>query len=329
MPILHCTSASVKTLKKSIVQRLNAQMNAMKTPTSAWEGFTPDDRLNPKNVLVFPRRLSKHLSNRPSQVALDKHHRYVWIMSVRGEGSVSVDAGVHRLTPGKCVLIRPFQPHFYLDVTPQSICWLFITFEHEQNVKLDKINAHGANTLDPLTLGYVSDLLDAWNGKGEEAVWQVLFALILEKLAVQDSPTPAPSITETDINNLLVSKINKYGIENRHRQVAISELAKSLGMSPSYLRARFQTLTGRSLGKHLRDLKLNLACELLHDDKFHISEIAERCGYDSPFVFSRAFRNHFNATPTEFRNILKHHNPLIPESRISRKGMKIPAQGDH
>lgn len=322
MLIFHCTSATVKPLKKSIAQRLNAQINTIKEPTSSWEGVTPDDRLNPKNVLVFSRRLSRYLNNRPSQVALDKHHRYVWIMSVRGEGSVSVDTGVHRLRPGTCVLIRPFQPHFYLDVTPQSISWLFITFEHEQNIKLDKINAHGSNTIDSLTLGYVSDLLDAWNGHGEEAVWQVLFALILEKLAFQDSPTPAPSITETDINNLLVSKINKYGIDNRHRRVSISELAKTLGMSPSYLRARFQSLTGRSIGKHLRDLKLNHACELLHDDKYHVSEIAERCGYDSPFVFSRAFRSHFNQTPTEFRNILKRHNPEVPASRASRKRRK-------
>ena len=252
-------------------------------------------------MLIFCRDQSNHLNDHPRPEGVDIHHRYVWIMSVKGDGRVCLDTEIHHLIPGNSILIRPFQTHFYMDVRPRSICWVFVTFEHEPNIKLEKIHAQGAQQVSISIVPYVLDLLTSWSKSKDRGACPPLLSLIFEKSFLQASPKPIVKNKQEAADDHFVSKINQYGIENRHRPVAIPELAEILGMSSSSLRTRFQSLTGLTIGRHLRDLKLSYACELLYEEKLQISEIAERCGYDSPFVFSRAFRNHFHCTPSDYR----------------------------
>jgi transcriptional regulator GlxA family with amidase domain len=72
-------------------------------------------------------------------------------------------------------------------------------------------------------------------------------------------------------------------------------------MSPSNLRARFRTSCGVSLGKHMRELRLERARGLLTMSTIRVSEIAEQCGFTSLFSFSRAFRTRYGHPPLACR----------------------------
>ena len=83
--------------------------------------------------------------------------------------------------------------------------------------------------------------------------------------------------------------------------MSAKEMARSLGISPSHLRARFRASCGVSLGRHLRRLRLEKACGLLRLSQNRVTEIADLCGFSSIYSFSRAFRSAYGVSPMAYR----------------------------
>jgi len=80
------------------------------------------------------------------------------------------------------------------------------------------------------------------------------------------------------------------------------EIARSLAMSVSHVRARFRASCGVSLGRHLRRLRLEKACGLLRLSQSRVFEVAEECGFASIYSFSRAFRVAYGVSPLAYRH---------------------------
>lgn len=96
-------------------------------------------------------------------------------------------------------------------------------------------------------------------------------------------------------------QVNHAAQKLRPAAPTIRELAADLGMSQSNLRTRFRNSCGVSLGKHMRDLRLERACGLLRMTPARVSEIAEQCGFNSLFSFSRAFSVRYGVSPKAYR----------------------------
>ena len=56
-----------------------------------------------------------------------------------------------------------------------------------------------------------------------------------------------------------------------------------------------------SLGRHLRHLRLQKAMGLLLQSDLSITQVAERCGFDSIFTFSRSFHRFTGLTARDYR----------------------------
>lgn len=297
------SSISATTLRK--VARL---VREIPHPLNEWSGETSLPPLAPKKLLVVTRYEADVLCRSAARKP-DQHHRYVWIFCLKGEGSVCVNTRAVKLKPGECMLILPFQTHFYMDVQGPDIQWLFITFEHEKNQKLERIHSICPLPVCGKAFTYFLEFVKARISPTGEAASLHHLALVLEELSLSEVPPIADDSSPDRMpNGLLFTKINQFGINNRDRIFTITELSTYLGISESYLRSQFRIVTGRSLGLFIRELRLSHASELLLDPSLRISEISERCGYDSPFVFSRAFRRLFHCTPSEYRDT--HKKPL-------------------
>ena len=57
-----------------------------------------------------------------------------------------------------------------------------------------------------------------------------------------------------------------------------------------------------SIGRHLRQLRLEQACGLLRLGPQRVSEVAEQCGFASIYSFSRAFRLAYGVSPLAYRH---------------------------
>jgi AraC-like DNA-binding protein len=84
-----------------------------------------------------------------------------------------------------------------------------------------------------------------------------------------------------------------------------ARVAQRLGLSIATLRRRLSG-QGTGLRRLLQEERMALARTLLADGRLNVSEVALRCGYDSPAKFARQFRRTFGMVPSRYRPIDPH-----------------------
>ncbi|MFA6289493.1 MAG: AraC family transcriptional regulator [Opitutaceae bacterium] len=273
---------------------LAASTRRLPSPDSPLHGKRRPAPPLPENIICFQRRSGAEL-NRP-HTGRAMHHRHVLIVPLRGKGVVCADDRELPLAPGKGLVILPYQYHHYAHAD-KGLHWLFITFEYAQGVTMEPLR----NVIFPVgaeLAGQLDTLLRAQRNLADEGLPELRLALLLAQL------TPPPGLTAPAASRTgatLELQVNHSAQKLRPAAPTIRELAAELGMSPSNLRTRFRASCGVSLGKHMRELRLERACGLLRMTSARISEIAEQCGFNSLFSFSRAFRVRHGLSPKAYR----------------------------
>jgi AraC-like DNA-binding protein len=57
--------------------------------------------------------------------------------------------------------------------------------------------------------------------------------------------------------------------------------------------------------KYIIQMKINFATELLRSGLYSITQIADMCGYETPYFFSRQFKEYVGLSPTDFAEKFK------------------------
>ncbi|MBI5689985.1 MAG: helix-turn-helix transcriptional regulator [Verrucomicrobia bacterium] len=83
--------------------------------------------------------------------------------------------------------------------------------------------------------------------------------------------------------------------------ITLPAWARAVGLHPVYFGRVFKRETGLRPMAWLNERRLQLACQLLAGTAKNVTEIAEACGFASPFYFSRVFRRHFGQPPVSYR----------------------------
>ena len=84
-------------------------------------------------------------------------------------------------------------------------------------------------------------------------------------------------------------------------QFNMDMLTHHMAMSHPQLHRKITALTGESVGKFVRSIRLSKAKELLRNSDLTISEIAYETGFSEPGYFTKVFSKEFNQSPTEYR----------------------------
>ncbi len=252
----------------------------------------------PDNILVFSRRTAARQLG--SANARHHHHRFVLLVALRGTGRVLLDAESRFLAEGQALLFFPYQYHAYIDIAPHQICWLFITFETPTSEWLEPLRNVPPRTLQAPEVMLLSELVALWRDTPRRSLLPIHLGLLLARLAAQvPGRVPPPPIASAEAE--LMARVNRYVLPRLGASLSVGEVAAALGMSESHLRARYREAVGSSLGRHLRELRMQRATSLLHTSALSISEVAEACGFDSLYAFSRAFKAVEGVSPRAYR----------------------------
>lgn len=95
-----------------------------------------------------------------------------------------------------------------------------------------------------------------------------------------------------------------YIIKNYNTAITNDFLASLTGCSTVYFRKLFYEIYGVSLIKHINNLRIAKAKEILSNDYSSIGDIASMLGFNSIYDFSRAFKVHTGSSPSEYANLL-------------------------
>ncbi|QEH68082.1 AraC family transcriptional regulator [Cellulosilyticum sp. ST5] len=86
-----------------------------------------------------------------------------------------------------------------------------------------------------------------------------------------------------------------------HEDLSLASLAKQFFLSPCYLSHQFKEVTNFTLTHYIQISRIQNAKYLLQNTDFSITEIAQRCGFQSFSQFNRIFRRECQVSPSEFR----------------------------
>lgn len=108
-----------------------------------------------------------------------------------------------------------------------------------------------------------------------------------------------------DLNGQYVSCINKvqdYIESNIASELSLNVISDVANFSPFHFHRVFKVVMGESLFQFIQRTRLERAAGLLiKDGQLHISRIAADCGFLNQSVFSKAFKNHFGCSASDFR----------------------------
>ena len=104
--------------------------------------------------------------------------------------------------------------------------------------------------------------------------------------------------------NDYIQRINKavaYINDHLDESLDLKNLAEVAALSEFHFHRVFKALKGESIGAHISRLRIEAAARLLRYSALSIEDIAFNIGYEAPAALSKAFKNQYGITPTQYR----------------------------
>lgn len=98
-----------------------------------------------------------------------------------------------------------------------------------------------------------------------------------------------------------------YVHEHYAERISVDDLAQAAHLSKRACFRVFQENLHMTPVEYIQSYRLQIACQLLADEKFSITEIAYRCGMGSSSYFGKVFREAKGCTPLEYRRLWHDH----------------------
>lgn len=93
-----------------------------------------------------------------------------------------------------------------------------------------------------------------------------------------------------EIIKLIVSQLDNC-------ELSVEEVSETLSLSRTQVHRKVKALTGLSASVLIRNIRLEKALELFHNENLTISEISYSTGFNSPSYFSKCFTEYFGVSP--------------------------------
>ena len=107
--------------------------------------------------------------------------------------------------------------------------------------------------------------------------------------------------TAMDYRKRICQAMN-YISQNLDQDLSLEEIASAASFSMYHFHRIFKAVVGETVAGFTRRLRLEMAANrLLSNQHSDITAIAMECGFSSSQNFAKAFRQHFNMSPSEFR----------------------------
>jgi AraC-like DNA-binding protein len=292
---------------------IHRRLQKLGPPASLFAGLRVEQSFAPDNIIFFKRTDTAAL--KPDGVSNNYHHRFELVSVFERPAPLRVDRTSYLLRPGECALIFPNQFHHFMDTEQGKLEWLFITFECRNPEPILELR-DSPRTYDDrcieLLAAAVGEFVEPAHGKPDSLRISSLLAELLQRLVTQPriSSDRQDIHSSDDIRDVILEKINRYVREHLERAVSIPDLATELGYSVSHLRAVFRDRLGVSLGRYMRESRLSEAAKLLQSGELSVGGIGDRCGFESLFAFSRAFRKAYGLSPRGYRQLVQQGAPL-------------------
>lgn len=154
---------------------------------------------------------------------------------------------------------------------------------------------------------YIEHIFSEMYTMREEMRHDYLKIKILELLFILnivDPPTPDTlnrTLPKAQVS--LAKQAATYLAQNMDKHVTVSELAKQLAVSETFLKGAFKSVYGVAIFTYVRIQKMQCAAQILISTDRSIADVASEFGYSNESKFSAAFKDIMGDTPGVFRRM--------------------------
>ncbi len=129
---------------------------------------------------------------------------------------------------------------------------------------------------------------------------QVMVLLVREQCETEEQRGGFPF--ESASRKYVVEQIMNYFEEHYSEKISLDQIAENMYLSPYYISKIFKAETGEAPIRHLIDIRLSRAKELLENGwTGSIKEVAATVGYDDAYHFSKLFKKKYGVSPASIR----------------------------
>ena len=99
-----------------------------------------------------------------------------------------------------------------------------------------------------------------------------------------------------------MQRLLDYVDQGYMHKIRLSDFARQEGRSMGYLSHLIRDTLNQSFQEYVTSVRLNAACQMIHEDRGKLLDICYACGFSDYRYFVSAFRQRFSMTPEEYRN---------------------------
>ncbi|MGN0324979.1 MAG: AraC family transcriptional regulator [Lachnospiraceae bacterium] len=255
-------------------------------------------------------------------------HYYMEILLVlAGEAEIHVDNDIYRIRKGDMILFHPKSVHAIYRIDKEELACAVIKLDMNRITtssnyvpriksifKLAKrrktdIFIEGKSVkemgLEPIFHRCIYEMQTKNYGYDIIIQSQLCQMLIMILRYWQDRGFVVDSAAFAEDESLDIYSISQYIDENIDKNIRVSEVAESCGMSYSYFAKKFRMVYGKSCKEYIEEMRIYKVEELLVFTDFDMTYISQATGFSDCSHMIRCFKLHKGVTPKQFRMNLK------------------------
>lgn len=107
---------------------------------------------------------------------------------------------------------------------------------------------------------------------------------------------------EHNASHYAVYQVEQYIRLHYKEDLTLSTLADLVYLNPNYLSNIFAQVTGCTLNKYVKQIRMEKAQEMLLNTNMKVTDISQAVGYPNTSYFCKSFQKLFGASPEQFRH---------------------------
>ena len=263
-------------------------------------------------------------------------HRFYQLVYIRrGSGSVIIDGVFYHVTEGDTLLIRVNEPHSFAcsDEKLETYEVKFVILSEEQDILKDGPRYFCRDTDGSIKralkqMEQESDAMDSCSTDIIALELCKILMLIKRGLSGDRIPASAQAATAETGDDALLKNVDNYIAQHLRKNFTIRDLANHLFMEYSYLSRLFSARYGIRLKQYITQKRLLTAKEMITGTNLTMTEIAQKCGFETLYRLERIFKKEEGLSPTEYRSRFRNkYTVMFEETPETYYQYEIPKNG--
>ena len=231
------------------------------------------------------------------------HHRDAKIyFPISGQGWVMINGNLTRLRAGQLYLVPPYVNQTYGTSSEVVIEWVHFRL---QSSLLD-IRLGSILTVRRFGKAYterwapVCRMIDPFMRDHSTYYAFQIHAMLLELVGITLKGQAQESNRVSLARERLAPALQFLDV-HATKHPSLNDVARTVNLSSEHFHRLFHAIFHTTPHQYALARRMTLAKNLLAEGHFSVAEVAERCGYEDAFYFSRVFRRHFGVSPGHVR----------------------------